>query len=71
MTNAVLRILWFVFVGWWLGLVWFLLCLFLMATIVFLPVGAWAVTKTWKIMTLQRSPRKVVVKTEEKMKEKS
>ena len=54
-TNPVIRVLWFVFFGWWLGLIWLGLSIALMMTIIFLPIGAYAATKTWKIMTLSGS----------------
>ncbi|MBC5793268.1 MAG: SHOCT domain-containing protein [Nanohaloarchaea archaeon] len=74
-TNPVVRLIWFLFIGWWLGIIWFSLSLALMLTILFLPVGAWAMTKTWKVMTLAGSsgPRDAVtdvsVDVENKMKQ--
>jgi uncharacterized membrane protein YccF (DUF307 family) len=55
------RIAWFLLIGWWLGLLWFGLSLAVMLTIVLLPVGAYMMAKTWKVMTLQRKPTKVIV----------
>ncbi len=74
-THPIVRFIWFIFIGWWLGLLWFGLSLALMLTILFLPVGAWAMTKTWKVMTLAGStgPRDAVtdvsVDVENKMKQ--
>jgi uncharacterized membrane protein YccF (DUF307 family) len=65
--NFLVRLLWFVLVGWWLGLIWFVLSLILMITIIFLPIGAYALTKTWKIMTLAESPKKIIVNVENKI----
>ena len=53
--NFLLRLIWFLIAGWWLGLLWFSMSLALMMTIIFFPVGAWAATKTWKVMTLSGS----------------
>jgi uncharacterized membrane protein YccF (DUF307 family) len=58
--SAVMRALWFVFIGWWFGPLWFLMCLFLMGTIVFFPIGAYAVTKTWAVTTFKTSPTVVI-----------
>jgi len=36
------------------------MCLFLMGTIVFFPIGAYAVTKTWAVTTFKTSPTVVI-----------
>jgi uncharacterized membrane protein YccF (DUF307 family) len=59
--GLLIRGLWFVFVGWWLGPLWFLLSLLLMVSIIFFPIGAYTITKTWAVMTLKTNPQKVVV----------
>jgi uncharacterized membrane protein YccF (DUF307 family) len=58
--GALLRAVWFVFIGWWLGAIWFLLSLTVMLSIVGFPIGAYAITKTWHVMTLKTSPTVVV-----------
>jgi len=55
------RLLWFVFVGWWLGLVWFGVSLLLMISIIGFPIGAYTATKTWHVMTFKTKPQRVVV----------
>jgi len=60
MASGLVRVLWFVLVGWWLGPLWFLLCLLAMGSLVLFPVGAYAVTKTWAVMTLKTSPTVVI-----------
>ena len=65
--NFLIRLLWFGVIGWWLGLVWFILSLSLMITIIFLPLGAYTMIKTWKIMTLSESPKKIFVNIENKI----
>lgn len=54
-TNPLVRVIWFILVGWWLGLIWFTLSIALMFTIIFFPIGAYTATKTWKVMTLSDS----------------
>jgi uncharacterized membrane protein YccF (DUF307 family) len=65
--NVLIRLLWFIFVGWWLGMIWFGMSILLMLSIIFFPIGAYTATKTWHVMTLKTSPQKVVVeaKTQE------
>ncbi len=46
------RILYFLFIGWWLGLLVSVLCLFLMITIIGLPAGIALSTKLGSIMFL-------------------
>lgn len=64
MAHLITRLLWFLFVGWWLAPIWFTLSVTLMFTIVFFPIGAWAATKTWEVMVLSRSPKKIVVEAQ-------
>ena len=65
--NIVLRFIWFLILGWWLALIWFFLSLILCITIIFLPIGAYAMTKTWKIMTLAESPKSIIINVENKI----
>ena len=60
MASALVRAIWFLFIGWWLGPLWFVLSLLTMGTIVLFPVGAYAATKTWQVMTLKASPMVVI-----------
>lgn len=59
--GALVRTIWFVFIGWWLGPLWLLGSILLMCSIVFFPFGAYAAAKTWQITTLKTSPQQVVV----------
>jgi len=63
--NLALRALWFVTVGWALGLLFFSIGLGLMATIIGFPVGAYLCAKTWAVMTLKTNPATVVVERPE------
>jgi uncharacterized membrane protein YccF (DUF307 family) len=49
------RFLYFIFVGWWLGLVWIILAELLNLTIIGLPVGLAMINKIPQIMTLKPS----------------
>jgi hypothetical protein len=46
------RLLYFLFIGWWLGLTWAFIALVLCATIVFLPVGIVMLAKTPAVLFL-------------------
>ena len=48
-------------------IVWFILCLLLCITIIFLPIGAYAMTKTWKVMTLAETPKAIIINIENKI----
>ncbi len=61
--GTFVRVLWFLFVGWWLGPLWLTGSILLMLSIIFFPIGALAATKTWQIMTLKSSPKQIVVNT--------
>ena len=39
MAYVLIRIVWFVLVGWWLGILWFVGSIALMASLVFFPFG--------------------------------
>lgn len=60
MASGLVRVLWFLIVGWWLGPLWFLLSLLAMASIVLFPLGAYAAAKTWQVMTLKSNPTVVI-----------
>lgn len=59
MASTIVRIIWFLFIGWWLALVWVSLALFACITIIGLPVGLWMFSKTWKIASLAEDPMKI------------
>ncbi|MFD1515653.1 YccF domain-containing protein [Halomarina rubra] len=63
--GALLRVVWFCFVGWWLGPLWFLGSLAIMATVVLFPIGAYTAAKTWAVMTLKTSPKTIVVEAQQ------
>ena len=55
--QLVLRGVWFVLVGWWLGLLWTLFAWLFNLTIIGLPVGAMMLNAVPQVMTLQRTRR--------------
>lgn len=63
--GTLIRAVWVLLVGWWLGPLWLLGSLLLMCSIVFFPIGALAAAKTWHVTTLKTSPSKVVVEVQE------
>ena len=65
--NLLIRIVWFILIGWWLSIVWFILCLLLCIALIFLPIGAYAMTKTWKVMTLAETPKAIIINIENKI----
>jgi len=58
--GTLLRLTWFLIIGWWLGILWFVLSLMLMGSIVFFPIGVYSITKTYHVMTLKTSPTVVI-----------
>lgn len=50
----VIRAIWFVFVGWWLGGVWMAAAWFISLPIVTLPLGIWMMNRIGGVMTLLR-----------------
>jgi hypothetical protein len=63
--NLALRALWFVTVGWALGVLFFSIGIILMLTVIGFPVGAYLCAKTWAVMTLKTNPATVVVERPE------
>jgi uncharacterized membrane protein YccF (DUF307 family) len=59
--SAIVRVLWFLVIGWWLGPLWFVLSMALMLSVIFFPIGAYTATKTWHVMTFKTSPSTVIV----------
>ncbi len=60
MASTIIRIIWFLFIGWWVALfIWIPLALVACITIIGIPVGLWMFSKTWKIATLAEDPLKI------------
>lgn len=58
--NLAIRIVWFAFVGWWLGVLWFFLSCLLALTVIWYNVGLFMVINTWRMMTLESSPQEIL-----------
>lgn len=56
-VNILLRALWFVFVGWWAGLLWLHLAYILCVSVIFLPIGLMMLNRLPTILTLHTSIR--------------
>jgi uncharacterized membrane protein YccF (DUF307 family) len=50
-----IRAIWFVLVGWWLGLAFFKIAYLLCVTILGLPAGIWMLHRVPLVMTLKQS----------------
>jgi uncharacterized membrane protein YccF (DUF307 family) len=59
--NLILRLIWFIFVGWWLGGVLSAVAWFLNATIIGLPVGLWIINRLPTFITLRPQDRAMVI----------
>jgi uncharacterized membrane protein YccF (DUF307 family) len=51
--NIILRLLWFILIGWWLGLVVSGVAWFLNVTIIGLPLGLWIINRLPTLITLR------------------
>ena len=55
-----LRVLYFIFIGWWFSLLWINTAWALNAIIIGLPVGLWMINRTPQIITLKANPKVVI-----------
>ncbi len=51
--GFLIRVLWFIFLGWWLGLIWVLIAWFFNLTILGLPLGLAMINNIPQVMTLR------------------
>lgn len=58
--NIVLRALWFIFIGWWLGLIWLHLAYVLCVSVIFLPIGLLMLNRLPTVLTLHMDGREVI-----------
>jgi len=62
--GLLIRILWFIFVGWWLGLIWVLVAWFFNLTIIGLPLGLAMINRIPQVMTLRPARVYLVVQSQ-------
>jgi len=62
--NLLVRVLWFLFVGWWLSFWAVLLAILFQLTILGIPVAVWIINRIPQITTLKSSRRLQIVQTE-------
>lgn len=51
--GLLIRVLWFLFIGWWLGLIWVLIAWFFNLTIIGMPLGLAMINNIPQVMTLR------------------
>ena len=59
--NLILRVIWFILVGWWLGGVLSAVAWFLNATIIALPFGLWIINRLPTFITLRPQEQDMVI----------
>jgi len=59
--GLLIRVLWFLFIGWWLGLIWVLIAWFFNLTIIGLPLGLFMINNIPQVMTLKPARIQTVV----------
>ena len=59
--NWLVRLLWFLFIGWWLGELWILVAWMLMAIIIGIPLAVKMLNKLPKVITLKEPDEQLVV----------
>lgn len=63
--HWLIRTVWFLVVGWWLGFFWMAASLLVMCTIVLAPIGAAMLSQTGKVMMLTEDPETVRVESDD------
>lgn len=61
--GLIVRIIYFVFVGWWLGLAWALLSWLVYATVILAPLGSAMLSKVPGLISLKAREKKISVET--------
>jgi len=58
--NVVIRIVWFVLVGWWVGLLWFSVAIVACLTAIWYNVGLFMAVNTWRVMTRKETLQEII-----------
>jgi hypothetical protein len=61
--GFIIRALYFIFIGWWLGLAWSLLSWLVYATVIFAPVGAHMMNRIPGLISLKARQKEIKVET--------
>jgi len=61
--GCLVQILWFAFVGWWLGQAWMVAAWVCMVTIIGIPLGVWMLNRIPKVIALRESSSVVRITT--------
>jgi len=59
--GCVVRALWFLFLGWWLGQFWIGIAFLAMISIIGIPVAIWMVNRIPQILTLKTSDSETII----------
>lgn len=59
--GCLVQLLWFIFVGWWLGQLWLVAAWIINLTIIGLPVGVWMLHRLPQVMLLREPARLTTV----------
>ena len=57
--GCLVQILWFAFIGWWLGQAWITVAWIAMVTVIGIPLGVWMLDRLPKAVALREHSRKV------------
>ena len=65
--GCLVQILWFAFVGWWLGEIWIVAAWIAMLTLVGIPLGIAMLNRIPYIMALRSAPQEITIMTREEV----
>ncbi len=62
--NMLIRIIWFLLIGWWLSFFWISLAAFANLTIIGIPLGIWMMNRVPQVVTLKMDRTRFVTATD-------